>query len=475
MSAPLVWIVFPAVGALFLLVFYRWRWVGFLTALVIAVVLFILGMIFPPGSEYTFGAFEINLSETLSFFGRESVIRAEEIPEVLIVYWGVAVWIAGGYFARAPRLFPAIALGMAALQVAAITIQPFLYAAVFIELLAVVSIPLLVEAGQQVRQGVIRMIVFYTLGMAAILFAGWMLTGGDPVASGSDLLFTAAMLLAIGFILLLAIFPAYSWVPMILQKGNPYPGAFTVFWLIQATLLFSNGLFSQYDLIASGTLGAQVVTVLGMLIILTFGAFLLFQENLGRILGFTIQLEVGFVLLAVVVQTASDSAVFYALLFSRTLPFMLWALSAAALHHKLGNLDFSSIQGTGYHLRWMSAGLVLSILAVLGLPLLPVFPIKLVIMQAVSTSSSWLYLGVVLGSVGLVVSLLRIFAVLFAQDPQLSNLVAGDIENAGVEPGETIAPSEWVESRQVKLILLAGIILMFLGGIFSGSILSALM
>lgn len=464
MSAPLIWIVLPGIVAILVFVLYRWRWVSFLFAFLIATLLFILAILLPPGRELTLGPLEINIAESLGILGREAVIGPTDIPEVLIIFWGVALWIGAGYFAQAPRYFPGIALGMAALQVAAITIQPFLYAAVFIELLAVLSIPLLVEIGQQVRQGVLRLIIYYTLGMAAILFVGWMLTTGDQATAEGELLFTAAILLVIGFILLLAVFPAHSWVPMILRRGNPYPSAFVVFWLTQSALLFGNGLLDQYDLIGSGTLGSQVMVVIGVLIIFVFGAFLVFQHDLARIIGLTIQIEIGFALLAVAVQAVSGETVFYALLFLKSLPFVLLALSATLLSVKSGSLDFSAIRGAGAYFRWSSVGAIVSFLAILGLPLLPIFPIKMVVMQTASFSGEWLYLGVMLGTAGLLICLLKFFSVLYPSGYEQEN--SNDDQSS-----EHAKAVKAVESKQIKLVIGLAILLLFVSGLISGAIL----
>lgn len=455
MSAPLIWIGIPGVMAVLLLLTYRWQLIGTLVASITATVLVILAFVLPPGGEYAFGPLTVEITESLSVLGRETIIRTGDIPEVVIIYWGAALWILGSYFARSSRLFPSIALGMAALQVAAITIQPFLYAAVFIELLAILSVPLVAETGKQVQQGVLRLIVFFTLGMAALLFVGWLLTTGATGIPDSELIFNAAIFLAAGFIFFLTLFPAHSWVPQLLEKGNPFTAAFIVFWLTQAALLFSNSLLLQYDLIGAGSPGAQVVVGVAVLMIVIFGLYLLFQNHLGRILGFAILIEVGFSLLAVGLQSGSSGPVFYSLLFQKSLPFMLWALALASYHRQSPNLELSELRGAGWRFPWTGGGLLLAQLTIVGLPLLPIFSVKALLFANIQFEDRWVFLGITAGLAGLALVLLRTLSALYGStddDPD---------------------PAEGKEGRGIRILLIACILLLFATGLLSGFILPA--
>ena len=54
------------------------------------------------------------------------------------------------------------------------------------------------------------------LAMPFILFAGWLLAGVESSPGDIELVVQSATLLALGFSFLLAVFPLYSWIPLLM-------------------------------------------------------------------------------------------------------------------------------------------------------------------------------------------------------------------------------------------------------------------
>lgn len=117
--------------------------------------------------------------------------------------------------------FVSIGLMIISLLTASIAVEPFLFAALLLEIAAMLVIPLLVPIYQKPGRGVVRFLIYQTIAMPFILFSGWMLAGVE--ASPGDLGTTtqAGTMLGLGFAFLLAVFPLYNWIPMLMEEAAP--------------------------------------------------------------------------------------------------------------------------------------------------------------------------------------------------------------------------------------------------------------
>jgi formate hydrogenlyase subunit 3/multisubunit Na+/H+ antiporter MnhD subunit len=454
MSAPLLWIILPGLFAVILLLFSRWFLLNTVLAALVSFILFGAGVLIPVGSEISIGSFIFVVQSSMTILGREILIQQANLPEVTIIYFGMGLWILGGYPIRLARVFPALALGTAALLVAALSVQPFLYAAVFIELAALILIPILVQAGAEVGSGVLRMISFYTIGMSAILFVGWMITETSSVFVVTDIQFRAGFLLALGFMFLLAVFPLHSWVPMIIYQSKPYAAAFFVFWLTYAALFFAHDLIHTYEWIQTNLDLQNILIWAGIFIVVSNGILMMFQRNLGRILGHALLAETGFVLLAASINTITGNELFYSLILRSIFPFILWAFCLSFIHSAYQDISFQSIVGAVKYMRWSILGMIAGQICVLGMPMFSLFPIKLALFQVLALDSQALLIWLMIGIAGALFTTIRVIGVTF-QDASASL-------------------PEIDEPKWLRWPVIIAIVWMFAGGLLPGLFLSLL-
>ena len=190
------------------------------------------------------------------------------------------------------------AFGMLALLIAALAVEPFLYAALLIEITVLIAIPLLAPPNTKPGRGVFRFLAFQTFGMPFILFTGWMLAGLEASPGDLQVALQAGVLLGIGFGFLLAVFPFHSWLPMLAEVGNPYIVAFIFYMLPGMVSLFGLGFFDRFVWLRESESAYQLIRGIGMVMVVVGGVWAAFETHLGRMLGHAAIMETGLTLLA---------------------------------------------------------------------------------------------------------------------------------------------------------------------------------
>jgi NADH-quinone oxidoreductase subunit N len=300
-------------------------------------------------------------------------------------------------------------------MVASIAVQPFLFASLLIETAVLVATPLLASPGERPGHGLIRFLIYQTLGMPFILLAGWLLAGVE--ASPGDLSFTvqSTVMLGLGFAFLLAIFPLYNWIPQLMEESSPYVAGFLIWLLPTIVIVFAMGFLDRYAWLRTS---AQITTGLRLagIVMLVSGAWwATFERHLGRLMAYTAIAETGFLLLSLGLATPTSPSLVFLFLIPRGLGLAIWSLALSILHKHRIPFWLSSVQGLARSYPFVSAGLVLAALSSAGYPLLAGFPPRLALWQGLSAESSTMAAWYLLGLLGLLVGAVRQLAVLVMQ------------------------------------------------------------
>jgi hypothetical protein len=195
LNSAFIWIIFPSLVAVILLFLQNRERLVAILATITAAVLALLAVWLPLQEQIILWRWVIPFSDTFLVFGRRIVLSAADRPSLIVIYLVVALWFGASPLARPNKLFVPLGLGITALLTAAIAIEPFLFAAVLIEIAVLASIPFLSPPGNKAGRGVLRYLTFQTIGMPFILISGFMFTGfevgpGNPefvaIATASD-------------------------------------------------------------------------------------------------------------------------------------------------------------------------------------------------------------------------------------------------------------------------------------------------
>jgi formate hydrogenlyase subunit 3/multisubunit Na+/H+ antiporter MnhD subunit len=416
MNAPIIWIALPILVAILVRFIPRRN----IIAGIGSGLTFLLGLgalLLPFDAPVALGDLSIKISSTFDVLGRRFSLEPGDTLILAIIYFSATFWLAASHISGAERRLVSIGLLIIALLVASLAVEPFLYAALLIELAVLLSIPLLSPPGEAPSRGAIRFLIFQTLAMPLILFAGWLIAGVEANPGDLTQVGESAILLGLGLMLLLAIFPFFSWIPMLTEETNPYVAGF-LFWIFPTLALFFGLRFlDNYAWIRESPELTGFLQGTGSLMVVTGGLWAAFQRHAGRTFGYATIMETGLSLLALSLGNPLNIDLFILLLIPRAISMGLWAFSLSTLKEASDSLRFRDIKGLGRSRPFATLGILFASLSILGFPLLPKFPIILPLWSSVAEQSPTTAIWLAIGLTGLATGIIRILATLVMSSP----------------------------------------------------------
>lgn len=445
------------VVAVFLYIFRRWDRLINLVGLLISLLLALLAWQLPFGRPLDLGAWPVvppqRIPEAMDILGRELLLPNELRPVLIFIYLFMAMWFGGTFTIRSDRLFVPIGLATAALLTAALAVKPFLYAALLIEIVILLNVPLLSPPGKPPGTGVLRFIAFQTLGMPFILIAGWIL-GSVPTSSMEQILATRASWMAgLGLIFYASIFPFHTWIPMVAQESHPYSTGFILLTLPTAISLFILVYLLEFFPPISQTSTWVSLRFLGLIMVGIGSIWCAFQRHLGRIMAFAMIAEIGIFLISISLSLGGffqqSIAVILAQMLPRGIALAVLALALSVIWQQSRSLRLNKIQGDLPKVPFATISVILSLFTLAGVPLFAGFPARLMLWSTLSEQSLPTALFILAASLGILAAGVRV----------LGNFIAGS---------DTETTKKWgsVESRSQRLLLILGWVMFFLLGIF---------
>jgi NADH:ubiquinone oxidoreductase subunit 2 (subunit N) len=211
-------------------------------------------------------------------------------------------------------------------------------------------------------------------------------------------------------------------------------------------LFFGLGFLDHYSWLRDAPALNNILTTVGLLMVVSGGILAAFQKHLGRIMGYAVIMETGFSILTINLAKSVGLNLFLTLLIPRTLCLVVWALSLNIFKGHSPSLLLNDIKGLVRTFPFAASGLVLANLALAGMPLLAGFPSHQAIWGELATSSYSIVIWTLVGSLGLFFSAVRVMTA-FSAAP----------EGAHWESHETVAQ---------RVLLSIGFIALFLLGLF---------
>ncbi|GAB1471927.1 hypothetical protein MASR2M66_28050 [Chloroflexota bacterium] len=449
MSAPILWIVLPFIFGVLILFMLGERYAAYVGG-GISAILALIALLIPIDMALLIGSVSIKISPAVQLLGRSFELTAADGPLLAVIYGLSALWFFGAKASGTAHRFVSLGLMIVALLTASIAVEPFLYAALLLEVAAMLVVPLIVPLYQKPGRGVVRFIIYQTFAMPFILFSGWMLAGveASPGDLGSTL--QSGVMLSMGFAFLFGVFPLYNWIPQMMEEASPYAAGFLLWVLPTFTVIFALGFLDRYAWLQNTPQISNAILYAGVIMTATAGIFGALQRHLGRILGYAAIAETGLLIAALGLHSFDLVNIVFLILIPRGLELSVWALALSIIKRKAYFLRFSDVQGLARKYPVAVGALFIAHLTMAGFPLLAGFPPRLALWRELSTQSLIASFWIFLGLVGLLISAVRSLAAFVMADEG--------------------SKWEWNESWTQTIMLLIGVTGLFLLGIFPQSL-----
>jgi NADH-quinone oxidoreductase subunit N len=408
-STPFLWIFLPLIIAAILMLLRNQKLIALIAGL-FSLFLTLTAWFLPYDSALTIGNLSFKVTSTFEILGRHLIISSTDKSLLVLIYGSAIIWFSiVPAIKTSPHLIP-LGLAITALLTAALAVEPFLYAALLIEMAALLSIPVLSSLEQRKMKGVIRFVIFQTLAMPFILFSGWLLAGIDANPGNLDLVRQAAILIGLGFSFLLAVFPFHSWIPLVTEESSPFSVGFILWIFPTVALFFGLGFFDHYAWLRDDPSLKNILTTGGIIMVFGGGILASFQQHLGRIMGYAIIMETGFSFLTISLGSKVGLDGFFMLFIPRFLCLIIWVFALSIIKEQYPTLNLSDMKGLGRIWPFSATGVVLAALSFAGMPLLAGFPPHQAVWELLASKSLLIVFWVLIGNLGLFFSAIRIMS-----------------------------------------------------------------
>lgn len=316
------------------------------------------------------------LDEPQAILGRVVVLGdGDRIAIALLFTIASAIFL--GMWRSSPgwSFYPIMLMALAALAAALIIRPPlnefypsFVYSALFMGIaIALTVYPL--QGGQPgVARGATRFITLTMLSLPALLLADWVLAQSAQSPDSTSLVQGTILLLALGFMFLLAIFPFHTWVPAVSREAPPLSAAFALTVFLGAALILLLDVLSENRVFTSDPRTLELVRGAALLMAGLGAVFAWAQSDFGRLLGYGAVSDMGAILFAIGLSSSTGLAAAFFMIAMRALSVGLMSMGMTLARARLGDDSFTTLTGSARRLPWTSIAMIAGGLSLAGLP-----------------------------------------------------------------------------------------------------------
>jgi hydrogenase-4 component F len=309
------------------------------------------------------------LGEPSYLLGRELVL--DDLGRFVLVFCFCLCGLMILYAWRIPQgwAFSPSLLAILGLLSGAVMIRTFLIAVLLLEMAGLVFV-LMIHGRRPAAAGTaMGHLVALVIAAPCLLLVTWL---ADSYAlHPEDLLLVRFTVIAvsIGFGILLAAAPLYSWLPSLIEDVPSMVGALSMCVFTQISLALLIRVLNDNPWLVADSPMLSVISISGLLTAVVGGLLAFAQRHPRRLLAYAAIADMGFVLVALGTGSMAGITAALAHASNRALAVLLVAMSLGSLRNYLGGGSVSSLRGALQRMPGGVTGYLLGGLALGGFPL----------------------------------------------------------------------------------------------------------
>ncbi len=433
MSALALVFILLALLAILTLVLRRKTYLPFVIASVATATVGLFILYAPLDEAISLLGIPLRLDSTWQILGRPLSLDPQNRAGVGFLFLVGALFFGLGWAVAPGRSFVPAGLISLGLLAGALTIQPFLFAAIFLELAAMACVLILIPPGSRSEKGILNLLVLYSMAMMAILFTGWLLENVGVTSVTPELALRVILLLGLGFVILMFVPPFHYWLPSVSERVSPYSLAFVAIILQSSGMFFLLRFLDNFAWMRADPLISSALQAAGIFMIAFGTVVAIAQISFLKIAVYVLLADIGVSLLAIGSDLETGTGIAIGLTSVRVISLALWGLGAALMSR--GGYS----KGAGRAAPFASAAALLGVLSLAGQPLTAGFPWRWTLLAQLSESSPIGAVLMVVSMLAILWAVLRWTRVLFESGPAEADI---DPQGSGAEIEPQAADAE---------------------------------
>ena len=467
LAGPYVLLGLPLLTAMLAYVLRRWSIDAATLSAVVAALLAVLCILLPlDRSAFVLGQ-ELALGQRVVVVGQSLVLDSAGQAWLAFAFGLATILYVFAWRMPQGRSFYSFSLAILSLYVLMVLLQSFSLALLVFAMSTAPTVFMLQPGHRHTVRGALRYVVVTLLAVPPLLVAAWLMGQSLLGPDGAEMARLALLPTAIGFGLLLAVFPFGTWMPAVAADAPPLATAF-VFTTGQSMAVFLALVFLRdTPLRLSDQATLDAIRLAGLVMAAAGGLMAAVQRDFGRFFGFAALGDLGYLLLALPAGGSQGSTLALLHMVNRATSITLIAAALSIVRQSAASDRFDQLSGLARKLPVATVGLILGGLALAGFPLTAGFPVHWAVSRAVWNSvdplSVWtrhLTVSTSISTDQTGMQVLTLVAFLASSIGIVVGLLRGLSAMLGTEPGGEVAHQPTIASA---LVLVLGILVIALG------------